>query len=139
MTALQKFETAEANLVKLERLWEQIERLVPQGLCFGDDPAYEDRCREMAIILDHLPKIDGWRPSAVPLDLNEIAQNRFDAMELGEPEARVYVENEIAAPGREIRATIAFASIRRGARLYATRSWKSLTLLMPIYARLGKS
>lgn len=103
MGALQTFEAAEANLVKLERIWAQIESLIPDGISFGDDPEYEDRCREVAIILDHLPKIDDWKPDVAPLDLNVIAQDRFDALEVGELEARLCVENEIVRPGKEIR------------------------------------
>jgi hypothetical protein len=41
----------------------------------------------MAAILAALPKIDGWKPDISPPDLNQIAQNRFEAMDLGDPEA----------------------------------------------------
>ena len=102
-SALRQFEAAEANLVKLERLWQEIEGEVPQGVVFGDDPEYEDRCRAFDSVLSQLPKINGWKPEKLPLDLNDIAQSRLDAWEIGEFEAKVWLENEISAPGREIR------------------------------------
>jgi len=103
MAALQQFDMSEANLGKLERLWGEIQSLIPQGVVFGDNPEYEDRCRSFAEVLVALPLIDGWKPSISLPDLNEIAQNRFDAMDLGEIEATISVETAIAAPGNDIR------------------------------------
>ncbi len=103
MAALEKFEAAEANLSKLESLWSEIETLIPRGIMFGTNPEYEDRCRSFAHVLTALPKIDGWKPTAEPDDLDSIAQNRMDAHELGEPGAQVIVEASIEAPARELR------------------------------------
>jgi hypothetical protein len=60
MVALQQFEATEANLVKLERLWQEIEKLVPNGIQFGSDLDYEGKCRAFRDILSALPMIDGW-------------------------------------------------------------------------------
>jgi len=103
MAALERFEAAEGNLVKLERLWAEIEGLTPGGVSFGSNAEYEDRSRSYGAILEALPKIDGWKPSAEPPDLDELAQNRFDAMDVGEPSAQVAVEKWVEAPGRELR------------------------------------
>jgi hypothetical protein len=103
MAALKIFEAAEANLVKIERLWQEMVSRIRTGVAFGDDPDYEDRCRSMTAVLAALPKIDGWKPDISPPDLNEISQNRFDAMEIDELEARISVESWIAEPGRGIR------------------------------------
>jgi hypothetical protein len=103
MAALQQFDLSEANLAKLERLWSEIESLIPEGVVFGDNPEYEDRCRSFAEVLGALPLIDGWKPLTSLPDLNAIAQNRFDAMDLGEIEATISVETAIAAPGYDIR------------------------------------
>lgn len=103
MAALEKFEATEANLVKLERLWGEIEELIPSGPSFGTPPEYEDRLRSYAQVLQALPKIDGWRPTCVPMDFDEIGQSRLDAMEIGEPEAQLSVERAVAEPGRELR------------------------------------
>jgi hypothetical protein len=83
-SALRQFEAAEANLTKLERLWAEIEKLIPDGLQFGTDPVYEERGRSYRDVLAGLPKIDGWKPESIPMDLNAICQNRLDAKELGE-------------------------------------------------------
>src|SRR4051794_37198132 len=99
MEALKVFEVAEANLVKLERLWDEIRALIPNGVVFGEDPKYEDRCRAMSALVAALPKIDGWKPDISTPDLNDVAQSRFDAMDAGEPEAQIAVENWLAAPG----------------------------------------
>ena len=50
-----------------------------------------------------LPLIDGWKPTISLPDLNGVAQNRWDAIEVDMVEVTVAVETEIAAPGREIR------------------------------------
>lgn len=103
MRALQAFEATEANIVKLERLWDEMRSLIPSGIVFGEDPEYEDRCRSFSALLVELPKIDGWKPGIEPIDLNAIAQNRLDALEIGEPEAQIHVANAIEAPAHEIR------------------------------------
>lgn len=102
MAALEQFESAEANLVKLERLWGELEKLIPAGVSFGPGLEYDDRCRSYEALLEALPKIDGWKPSASPPDLDEVAQSRFDAHELDELSAHVSVERWIEAPGREL-------------------------------------
>ncbi|WP_374527129.1 restriction endonuclease [Novosphingobium sp.] len=103
MAALEKFEATEANLVKLERLWKELEELTPTSIQFGGSDEHEDRARSYAEILRALPAIDGWRPDTQPMTLDEVAQNRLDAMELGEPHISASVEAELAKPGRELR------------------------------------
>lgn len=102
MAALEQFETTEANLVKLERLWGELSKLIPGGISFGSDPEFEDRARSYGLVLAALPKIDGWKPTAEPPDLDGVAQSRFDAMEIGEPSAQASVETWIEEPGREL-------------------------------------
>jgi hypothetical protein len=101
--ALRAFEKAEANLLKLEKLWEEIQEIIPGSgsiVFFDPLPEYEDNCRSFEAILEVLPKIDGWKPEIVVLDLNAIAQNRLDARELGEIEIITSTEREIQEPGR---------------------------------------
>jgi hypothetical protein len=100
--ALRQFEATEANVAKLERLWSELRKLTPDGLQFGNDPVYEERVRVFEDVLAALPKIDGWKPTSVPMDLNSIGQSRLDAKECGEFSAEVAVEDEIEAPGREL-------------------------------------
>lgn len=83
-SALRQFEATEANLAKLEQIWSEIVKLTPQGLAFGNDAAHEEHVRVYEDVLGALPKIDGWKPESVPMDLNSIGQNRLDAKEIGE-------------------------------------------------------
>jgi len=103
-TALRIFEAAEANLVKLERLWKEMESVIPDGVAFLEDSGYENNCRDFENVLASLPKIDGWKPDIYLMDLNEIGQNRLDAMEVGEIECKISVENQIYEPAKLIRA-----------------------------------
>ena len=103
MSALRLFEAAEANLEKLERLWAKAESLMPSGISFGENPEYDDTRRALDAGVVALPKIGGWKPDIALPDLNAIAQNRFDAMEVGELDAKIGVEDWISEPGRVIR------------------------------------
>lgn len=103
MTALKQFEAAEANLLKVERLWKELQALFPQGLNIGDNPEYEDRSRSFDILLASLPMIDGWKPSLSPPDPTSVLANRFDFMELGEPLAEAHFEQSVWEDGRQIR------------------------------------
>lgn len=103
MAAIEQFEAAEANLLKLERLWNEITVIVPTGICFGENLEHEDRARSFKLLLAALPKIDVWKPTAVPPNLNEIAQSRLDAIELAEVGAEASVERWVDEPGRELR------------------------------------
>jgi hypothetical protein len=101
-SALRQFEATEANLLKLERVWSKLVQQMPSGLQFGTDPTYDELVRTYEDILSALPKIDGWKPERVPMDLNAIGQNRLDAKEIGEISAEIAVEEDIEAPGREL-------------------------------------
>lgn len=81
-SALRQFESTEANVAKLERIWGEIWKLTPSGLQFGSDPAYDERVRIYEDVLAVLPKIDGWKPQSLPMDLNSIGQSRLDAKRL---------------------------------------------------------
>jgi len=103
MEALREFEATEANLVKLERLRREIENLVPKGIQFGTNPDYEDRCRAFEDVLASLPMIDGWKPAFGFPDLNDLAQSRLDAEDIGELSLWVEAEDSIEIPGRDLR------------------------------------
>jgi Restriction endonuclease len=81
----------------------EIESAIPEGIVFGENYEYEDNCRRFNSLLASLPKIDQWKPEIVLMDLDEIAQNRFDAQEIGEFECRVSVERRIGEPARLLR------------------------------------
>lgn len=101
--ALRHFEAAEANLVKAEKLLAEIEAAIPSGIAFGESPDYETNCRNFDALITALPKIDGWKPEITLMELDEIAQNRLDAQEVGEIECIVSVERQIGEPSRLLR------------------------------------
>lgn len=101
--ALRVFEAAEANLAKIEKVLAEMETAIPQGIAFGNDPEYESNCRSFNILLESLPKIDQWKPEITLMELDEIAQNRFDAQEVGEFDCIMSVERQIVEPSRLLR------------------------------------
>lgn len=102
--ALRHFESTEANLAKAEKVLDEIESEIPNGIAFvGDSPEYESNCRSFIELVDSLPAIDGWKPKLAALELDEIAQMRMDAQELGEIECQVSVERQITDPSRLLR------------------------------------
>lgn len=101
--ALRQFEMVEANLVKAERLLDEIDGAIPQGIVFGSNPDYESNCYHFDALYAALPKIKGWKPDIHLLELDEIAQNRLDAQELGEIEYTISVERSIEEPSKTLR------------------------------------
>jgi hypothetical protein len=101
--ALRQFEAAEANLLKAERVLAELNAAIPEGVVFGENADHESNCRHFDILLNALPKIDGWKPVIALLELDEIAQYRLDANEVGEIECLVSVERQIGEPARLLR------------------------------------
>src|SRR5690242_9858735 len=98
--ALQYFEATEGNLKKLEKLWSQIESHIPSGPAFGSPPEYDELCLTFRQILGAMPAIDGFQVEDCLHDYDAIGQMRFDALEIGEIEAKVSVENAVSEQGR---------------------------------------
>jgi len=98
--ALLLFEAVEANLAKLENLWNKLRAMVPEGVAFGSPPEYDELSLAFEQILNALPAIDGHRLANALCSYDSIAQMRFDAMELGDIEAHVGVERTIEEQGR---------------------------------------
>jgi hypothetical protein len=99
---LRAFEATEANILKLERLWEKMQPHIGSGLGFGSNVEYDSSRRSFTDILSHLPAIDGWRLEDTTCSLDEVGQMRFDAAEIGELYAHVAVEDHIEKPGKEL-------------------------------------
>lgn len=87
--ALRQFEITEANLVKIRRLLKTA----------SENP---DRARDAYAVWEALPKIDGWKPGINIFDSNEIQLMRFEAQEIGEPEAIFAIEDQIASADKDI-------------------------------------
>jgi len=98
--ALGKFEATEANIEKLENLWSRIRALLGNGPAFGSTPEYDELCLAFRRILPALPAIDGFRVEDHLYDFDSIGQMRLDALEIGEFEAQVSVENLVEEQGR---------------------------------------
>lgn len=96
------FEAAEANLLKLQRLWKEMETLLPATPSFGHNPEYDDRNRSFIAVLDALPAIDGWKPEVRPPDPEAVAANRVDYIELGEPLETARFEAGLWSGGRQL-------------------------------------
>jgi len=102
--AMSQFDVVQANLVKLERVWSELDRMIPaSGIWFETNEHYEDKLRAYEQIVNALPEISGFKPRTIPWDLNVIAQARLDALEIGEFEAQEYVERTIDIPRTELR------------------------------------
>lgn len=104
--ALKQLEATEANLIKLDKIWIEIKSLIPDGIVFGDytDGNYDDLCRSFEDILSEMPKIDGWTIPLCLYELNQIAQMRLDAKEIGEIECAVSVEESIFKTEKHLKA-----------------------------------
>jgi hypothetical protein len=100
---LEQLEATEANLERLEALCKDIEGLIPSGISFEPVPPYEDNCRAAMELADCLPAIDRWGLNLEFLDLDDIAQTRLDAMEIGEPTAEIDLYRSIENPSRQLR------------------------------------
>lgn len=101
--ALEQFDLAEANLHRLEKIWDEAKETTPEFIQFtGGDGRYEELLQGYRAIKDVLPAIGGYRPSSMPMQLNEIAQDRLDAREVSEISASILVEEVVSKPGMEI-------------------------------------
>ena len=105
-SALTAFDRTDANLRRLDNIWSQMQALVPSGIVFGGG-SEDDRYRELVWGFDEiataLPALSGYRIESRPMELNEIAQGRLDASEIGEIEIAIRLEEDIERPGLEIR------------------------------------
>jgi len=111
---LRQFELTEANLVKLETLWQKIEGELPSGPAFGAPPEYEEWCIAFKCILAELPAVDGFRVEDRLYEFDVAGQMRLDALELGMIEAEVSVSRELEEQGRQLREyRIRFQTKRR--------------------------
>jgi hypothetical protein len=111
--ALQQFEATEANLEKLEKLWKKISRHLPSGPAFGAPPEYDELCLAFRGILPALPAIGGVRVEDRLYDYDAVGQMRLDALEVGEIEAQVSIENALEEQGKTLRAYRFLLSAKR--------------------------
>lgn len=101
--ALQQFEATEANIEKLEKLWGKIYAFLPSGPAFGAPPEYDQLCIAFRHILSALPAIAGFRVQDRLYEFDEIGRMHLDALEVGEIEAQVSVNNALEEQGKSLR------------------------------------
>ena len=102
-SALRQFDAVEANLGRAEKLLKLIDATIPKGIAFVESLEHEQYSRDFGDLFAALPKIDGWKPSVYIMGLDELAQSRLDAMEVGEFESQIAVENQVGEPARVLR------------------------------------
>jgi len=101
--ALGRFDIVDANLRRLEKVWEEMSELIYSGgpiLGVKDERRYEELRRAFHAIARTLPAIDGVRYEGFPIAPDEIAQHQFDAGELGEPWAHINADQLIYGPNK---------------------------------------
>lgn len=103
MSALSAIERTEANLDKIERIWSELQELLPAGGDTADNGEYENRARSFDLLVDGLPAIAGWKPRLAAPDLDALSQTRLDLMELGDPAEQALFERALWSEGRQIR------------------------------------
>ena len=101
--ALREFEAVEANLIKMQKVLDDALACIPGGIAFGSNPEYDRHTWAFNELLLVLPDIDGWKPCIGLMELDEIAQRRFDAEELGEIELHVSLSQDLEEPQRALR------------------------------------
>jgi hypothetical protein len=90
---LKQFEAAEANLVKLEQLWDEIQSYMMSANSnfFKDEDAaeYDNRARAFRRLAAAMPKVDGVALSFEIDDYKDVFMSHFEANEVGEFESMV--------------------------------------------------
>ncbi len=101
--ALEQFDRTEVNLGTLEGLWAAYHDADPGGVAFGfDTPEVDQVRRDWTSFVNALPRIDGFRPDPELYSMDALAHYRFDANEVGEPEAITSAEDAAIQPGRDL-------------------------------------
>lgn len=97
--ALQQFEATEANLAKLETLWDKITNLMPKSPSFGSPPEYEELCFKFRRVLPNLPAIDGLQVEDKLYEYDDIGNMYLEILELGEIDAQITLHQTLEEQG----------------------------------------
>ena len=103
-TTLKQFEAVEANLAKLDRLWAQIQELLPgQGSVVLNDPdKYLMLQRSFSQIEKGMPAIDGVKLRNLLLHPDEIVSGKIDCLELDEFGSTLAFDRALFGQGEEL-------------------------------------
>jgi len=99
--AVKQFEAVEANLVKLEQLWKQIEKLLPSldEVQVGDQEQYVRAQRSFEHIAKPMPKVDGLELKICLAHPDEIFRMKVETLEIGEFTDRVALDSDLRRQG----------------------------------------
>ncbi len=104
--ALKQFDAVETNLARLDAVVESYDALIPGGISFTAGSPEGLRADELQEsfrdLAASLPPIGGWIVDAILVDLDDIAQARLDAAEIGEPQIEIELQRSISEPSRQI-------------------------------------
>jgi hypothetical protein len=104
--ALKRFDAVETNLVRLDKVIEDYEALIPPGISFASGSPEGIRADELQAafgdLVASLPPIDGWTIDAMLVDLDDIAQARLDAAEISEPQIEIDLHRQLSEPARQV-------------------------------------
>jgi hypothetical protein len=103
--ALEQFDKIDANIRRLEKIWEEMEVLIHVSgprLGVEDKRRYETLRRAFENVADSLPVIGEIKYDGYPLEADEIGPLQFETHEVGELEASVRADQLIFAPNRGI-------------------------------------
>ena len=103
--ALAAYDRVALNLDKLDRVWQRMMELLPDGPFIGtgsdDDVTYAQLGEQWTTIAGSLPAIDGWKLEAEIVGYGAIGQARLEYLEVDEPEGLRAFDAHVAAPGTE--------------------------------------
>src|SRR5215475_504340 len=104
--ALEQFDAVEANLRRLEKVWEEMQQIIPSGYSFlGASPEalrYAELQRSWDLIASSIPAIDGYQITTTPEDVDAITRARLDADEAGDYVFQIRTEERVEEPTRQI-------------------------------------
>jgi hypothetical protein len=104
--ALGQFEKAETNVSRIEAVAAEMDALVPEGISLAsaspEAERYANLRRSYEDLLSGLPPLDGYKPTAMPMTLDEVAERRMGVAELGEPEYAISVAQEEREPAEQL-------------------------------------
>jgi hypothetical protein len=104
---LATYDRVALNLDKLDRVWQQMVAVLPDGPFLGegspDEDQYQHLAETWARLRDSLPAINGWRITAEVVDFAEVGQARLDYLDIDEPEGLRAFDNSVHRPGAEAR------------------------------------
>jgi hypothetical protein len=103
-STLKEFEAVEANLAKLERLWDQMKVLIPGSNVLGvsESETYLRAQRSFEQIIKGMPAIDGVKLKNCTLHPDDITTGKIDCLELGEVRDSIAFDNALFSQTEEL-------------------------------------